>query len=1319
MRNLLLSLFASVLFMGLSAQTVVINEVNADNPGGADTREYVELFGNAGDSLTNLTIVLFDGATGLSVYAQDLSGYALNNQGFFVAGNANATGVTLVWPNATMQNGEDAVALYSGPFAVGAQATSANLVDAVVYKTGADAATNLITLLGLDVTVPGYVTWDETAQTTGTDLTLSRIPDGGAAFGALVLQNLTPNTWNLPPCTAGVLSYTNALTDSTVCNNLVGVVDVAVSGNTGSSAFVMTDANGIISAFGSSIDFTGAAPGNYHFYHIGYTGVLTANVGDAITSVSATLCNATSNAVNLTITACAGCAGGTIARNGVNSGAVVQLNNDSDYFTWTYSSTSQTASYAYVMVDANNAVVSLVDDAFDFNAIPAGDYTVYGLSYEGTLNVTLGDTITSVSASICSEWSTNSINITAMVVPVIFINELNADNPGTGGGGGGQDTAEFIELYGTPNQTLNGLTLVFFNGATNGTSYAAYDLDGYSTDNLGFFVIGASTVPNVDYAFTTATNVIQNGADAIGLYLGNASDFPTGTTAISSNLLDALVYGTGDLQDNNLIALLGLDVTTPGYFQQDETVQTTGTDLTISRIPDGGAAFDTLYVTQSLTPGTWNMPPCSAGTLLFADSSSTVSVCDNVVGLVNLTAFNGSGNQALVVTDNNGNIVEVSSGSSLDMTGWSVGTYVLHYVGYTNTLDAASAAVGQPLANLTSDQCLAVSAGVTVEITVCSGCVGGTIAGNNNGTVFNVIAGGNPDVLNLTTSSTSLTATYLFLLTDTAGNYIQTIDAAFDFNTLATGSYLVYGLSYEGFLSLPSVGGDISNTVASICSEWSSNSIAVQVLQVANVVINELNADNPGGPDTAEFIELYGDTNASLNNLVVVLYDGATGLSYSAIDLAGYMTDNNGFFVLGNAGTANVDLIIPNATIQNGADAVAIYVGAAADFPNGTAPTPNNMIEAMVYGTGDPAATNLITGLTLDVMFPGYTQFDETAQQTGVDLTQSRVPDGGTAMDNSNVVLQQLTPGTYNIVILGCTDSTACNYNPEATVNDGTCILVGDFCDDGLLNTLNDVITDACVCAGTIVPTGCMVFTACNYNALAQVDDGSCVYPGDPCDDGDSTTTPDLIDANCLCNGQVLTILGCTDSTACNFNAVANTDDGSCILIGAACDDNDPSTINDVINDLCSCVGTPGILGCMDASACNYNGLASIDDGSCLYVGTVCDDGDSTTVNDLVGADCICSGTPILIEENQVNIKWNVYPNPTQANLIWEVEAQQAHTVQVRIVDVVGNLVLTNKVAISSGVQRIALPTESLQAGFYTLQWILDGNAFQRSFVKE
>ncbi|GAB5565941.1 MAG: endonuclease [Winogradskyella sp.] len=135
---------------------------------------------------------------------------------------------------------------------------------------------------------------------------------------------------------------------------------------------------------------------------------------------------------------------------------------------------------------------------------------------------------------------------------VLVINELDPDTPST-------DTAEFIELKSqTPNFSTDGYILVFFNGSSSGgdASYMTIDLDGYVTDNNGLLVLGGLEVSPYPQVLL-AESVIQNGADAVGIYQADISDFPVGTLATQTNLIDALVYDTNDADDTALMALLG------------------------------------------------------------------------------------------------------------------------------------------------------------------------------------------------------------------------------------------------------------------------------------------------------------------------------------------------------------------------------------------------------------------------------------------------------------------------------------------------------------------------------------------------------------------------------------------------------------------------------------------------------------------------------------------------------------------------------------------------------------------------------------------
>ena len=98
--------------------------------------------------------------------------------------------------------------------------------------------------------------------------------------------------------------------------------------------------------------------------------------------------------------------------------------------------------------------------------------------------------------------------------------------------------------------------------------------------------------------------------------------------------------------------------------------------------------------------------------------------------------------------------------------------------------------------------------------------------------------------------------------------------------------------------------------------------------------------------------------------------------------------------------------------------------------------------------------------------------------------------------------------------IPGCMLASACNYDGSATFDDGSCIVVGGACNDGNAETLGDVYTDCGLpnygCAGTPIDVaGCTLPGACNFQSEATLNDGSCVFLGDPCDDGDATTLGD------------------------------------------------------------------------------------------------------------------------------------------------------------------------------------------------------------------
>jgi|GEM_PF-6990734 len=196
-------------------------------------------------------------------------------------------------------------------------------------------------------------------------------------------------------------------------------------------------------------------------------------------------------------------------------------------------------------------------------------------------------------------WSLGTVPTQAQ--SAVFINEVDADTPGA-------DTLEFVELYdgGAGNTALDGLVLVLFNGGDN-ASYRSFDLDGKATDANGYFVLGNTAVFGVDLTFTNGT--LQNGADAVALYQGNASDFPNNTPLTTANLLDAIVYDTNDPDDPGLLPLLNV-----GQPQLNEGGNGSASSESNQRCPNGsgGARNTNSYVQAIPTPGADNACPSAA-----------------------------------------------------------------------------------------------------------------------------------------------------------------------------------------------------------------------------------------------------------------------------------------------------------------------------------------------------------------------------------------------------------------------------------------------------------------------------------------------------------------------------------------------------------------------------------------------------------------------------------------------------------------------------------------------------------------------------------
>jgi hypothetical protein len=204
--------------------------------------------------------------------------------------------------------------------------------------------------------------------------------------------------------------------------------------------------------------------------------------------------------------------------------------------------------------------------------------------------------------------------------------------------------------------------------------------------------------------------------------------------------------------------------------------------------------------------------------------------------------------------------------------------------------------------------------------------------------------------------------------------------------------------------------------------------------------------------------------------------------------------------------------------------------------------------------------------------------------------------------------------------VQGCMNSTATNFDANATVDDGSCEYPPPPVEGCMNSTATNFDANATVDDGSCEyppppVDGCMNSTATNFDANATVDNGSCEYPPPPVE-GCMNSTATNFDVNATVdNGSCeypppppppVLVLGCMNSTATNFDANATDDDGSCSY-------SEPPL--------------ESVIGCTYPSAMNYNPDATVDSGDCTFSD---DGGDSSSVDDK-GLGTVVSGSIIMI----------------------------------------------------------------------------------------
>jgi len=222
--------------------------------------------------------------------------------------------------------------------------------------------------------------------------------------------------------------------------------------------------------------------------------------------------------------------------------------------------------------------------------------------------------------------------------------------------------------------------------------------------------------------------------------------------------------------------------------------------------------------------------------------------------------------------------------------------------------------------------------------------------------------------------------------------------------------------------------------------------------------------------------------------------------------------------------------------------------------------------------------------------------------------------------------------------------------------------------------------------------------------------------PNPTCDDGNPNTINDTYDVYCRCIGE---LAGCMDATACNYNSNAETDDNSCTYPSSPCDDGDPNTFNDVLDNNCTCIGDDscpsdivhsGILSSGNYTVSNsiistatidqnqnveYDAGASI----CLDKGFLADSDEGIfMLAKIEGCSQLREGS---IMKQMASIK--NYPNPFTGETTIEFEVQESSKVSLMVTDITGKVVSTllSEPTVNKGTHQYRFEGNHLTQGIY------------------
>jgi len=907
------------------------------------------------------------------------------------------------------------------------------------WINGPSGANNYPTLYGVRVLKDGSEIWRSTGNTTTNDWTLESFSFlNDPAFTVtqasvftfefigycLVGNGALVNAWDLDEIKiesscgtvidGGSLALPGGGTTTSACvgTGASAPINVVVSGNQGpSGAYIITDENGVIldlPAGNPPFDFGGAGEGVCLIWYASYDGNLTGlSVGSNASDIQG--CFNLSNPVQVdrytasggTVTAPGGgdiCAGGNNMIDVSVSGSV--------------------GTGRWVITDTSGNIIGLPSaPPFDLSVYNLSECIIWHIGYQGNINgLTVGSNANNLTGT-CFGLS-NPINVAKVAVNggVLESNGVTYINLCEGNG-----SSNVIDIQVNGSQGTNSqIVLTDSNGnIIDANPTFPYDFSGSNPGLYTFYNVswlnnltGLSAGQNINnldgFCFDLSNAVTIDKEQASGGTISSpmGSNFEICIEGVVSDPIDISLSGSAGEFSRWLITdpngnIIALPNDPP--FLLDPTVGGTcviwhlGFESSFRGLFIGQnvSEFDGCY---GLSNGITVTKRSSSGGVISQGGFTYIDICGvNGSQTINVDIYNNFGaNSQYVVSDENGNIVALSSTPNIDFSSYGNGSYTITHVSYYSGVSGL--AVGGNLANVTAD-CIDFSNEITVNK---YNPAGGTISSPQGGTI-NVCNDGVADMIEATvTGNTSGFSRWV--VTDTNGNIVGLPNnPPFSFEQYPDGTCLLWHLSYENGIGGLTLGGNansftgcfsLSNSITinkqSIgagtldINGQSSVAICLEDNLSDEVTVNHTGQDTPNGTfvitdEQGNILEVaagptfdFGNAPAGVCRVYFVGYDNITGLS-----AGGSISGLGGCYAVSNFVTVYRSVSSGGQiTTDNGTTEVSVCVGDGfADLVN------VNLFGSTAGATDQWVITDAAGNI---VALPGAPPFDFDGAGTGV-----------------------------------------------------------------------------------------------------------------------------------------------------------------------------------------------------------------------------------------------------------------------------------------------------------------------------------------------